>query len=134
MASIFDKVQEKRDAMHEAFRRNDPAPLIENANLAIAAIHEGVNSQAWETYMKQFVHNDNPDQLARLMATDGTVDDPAFRMHRAYLLGNAVCATTTDTGLHVTVNTIDGNIPGSPGCSPEPAVESKMRISIQRID
>jgi len=134
MASIIDKVREKRDAMHEENRRNNPVPLIENATLAIAAIHEGVNSQAWETYMRQFVDNNNPDQLRRLTATDGTINDPVLRMHRAYLVGNAVCATTTDTGLDLTVNTIDDNVPNAPGCSPEPAVESRMRVSIQRID
>jgi len=123
--------------MHASNVAGDPTPLVDNATLAIAAIHEGLSSaagSAWETYMKQFVNNNDPNQLARLLATDGTLNDRNARMRRAYLIGNGVCGTTTDTGLDHYVFTIDENIPGGDGCGPNPNAKTKVRISIQGLD
>jgi hypothetical protein len=48
-------------------------------------------------YMSLFAKT--PDELARLIPTDGTEDDPDQREARAYLVANAICAPGTATGL-----------------------------------
>lgn len=110
MARILDKVQEKKAAI---LADHTGQIGMANAKMAIDAIHAGLSSVAgspWETYMKQFVDNNNPDQLGRLLATDGSVNDAGQRMHRAYLVGNSVCATTTTDGMDFTVASIDNGI------------------------
>lgn len=126
MASIIENVRAKRDTMHEENRRGNPQPLLDNAKLAIAALHDGVGSQAWETYMLQFADNTQPAQLKRLKATDSSAGDDVLRMRRAYLVGNAVCGITTDTNLDFEVNTIDDGIGG--GCAVEEPISTKFNI------
>lgn len=48
-------------------------------------------------YMELFAKT--PDELARLIPTDGSDNDPVKRKARAYLVSNAVCAPATATGL-----------------------------------
>lgn len=62
---------------------------------AIAAINKGVGSPEWETYMTEFADASRPEQLARLMATDGTAGDDDFDTARAYLVADAPCTTWT---------------------------------------
>lgn len=110
MARIIDKVRGKKVAI---LADHTGQIGMANAKLAIDAIHAGLSNvpgSPWETYMKQFVDNNNPDQLARLLATDQTINDPGQRMHRAYLVGNSVCATTTTDGMDFTVASIDNDI------------------------
>jgi hypothetical protein len=106
---IIDLVLEKKAQI-----LNDKKAAEANSLLAIAAIQAGISSTAWKTYMQQYVDNNNADQLARLMATDGTLDDTPenreVRMHRAYLVGNAVCATGTTPGFDFGVEGIDDGI------------------------
>jgi hypothetical protein len=110
MARIIDKVQEKKAAMLA-----DPTGQLgrDNAKLAIDAIHAGISSvvgSSWEKYMRQYVDNNNPEQIGRLLATDSSASDDEQRMRRAYLVGNAVCATTTTGTMDYEVASIDNGI------------------------
>ena len=51
----------------------------------------------WVAYME--IYAKNPGELARLIPSDGTHNDPAKREARAYLVANAICAPGTTTGL-----------------------------------
>ena len=108
---IIDMVMEKRQQMID-----DPKVGVQNGMLAVAAIHGGVQSAAWRDYMMQFVDQYPPGtpvdkrQLDRLLATDGTADDPDMNRHRAYMLGNGPCGPDTPTTFHATIDTIDDGI------------------------
>lgn len=65
---------------------------------AVAAIKSGEGSSEWETYMSTF--SKSPDQLARLLPTDGTLNDFDFDVARTYLVGNGTCGVDT-TGFHL---------------------------------
>jgi hypothetical protein len=90
-------------------RHNDPegdSPtadrLQQRAQAAIIAGQgqpaAGQPSPQWVTYMGEFVvPPNNPEQLGRLTATDGTHADPDRQKERAYLVSNGMCgAGTTD--------------------------------------
>jgi hypothetical protein len=62
---------------------------------AIAAILGGLDSDAWTTYMKNFVDADRPEQLLRLRAKDSAGNDPYMRKAIAYLVANATCGIFT---------------------------------------
>jgi hypothetical protein len=69
---------------------------------AVAAIFSGrlANgqvSEAWQTYMNTFA--DTPDDLARLIPTDGSENDVEKRDARAYLVANGVCTATSTMDL-----------------------------------
>jgi hypothetical protein len=66
---------------------------------AIAAIMGGATH--WIAYMNLF--SKGPAELARLIPTDGTENNPDKREARAYLVANAVCAPGTTTRLIETV-------------------------------
>ena len=103
----------------------NPEEAEKNARLAVEAITEGRGSEAWRTYMLQFVETDpaapdqplNPAHLARLLGEDNTANDFDMNRRRAYLLGNAICGGLSPTGvippeqnargLNFTVETID---------------------------
>jgi hypothetical protein len=97
MPTILESVQAKRDANVKA-GQGDPAkgidpdhtPAQKTGELARAAITGGVMSVAWKEYMEQF-QGLSPDQLKRLLATDGTFGDPGLDLRRAYLVSNGVC-------------------------------------------
>jgi hypothetical protein len=117
---IIDLVTERKDAINK-----DPEEAEENARLAIDAVTGGRSSDAWRTYMLQFVERDpnapdqplNPAHLARLLGQDDTADNYDMNRRRAYLLGNAICGGLSPTeivptvqnprGLNFTVETID---------------------------
>jgi hypothetical protein len=63
---------------------------------AIAAIIGGQGSPAWETYMEQF--STTSEQMARLLPTDSTENDPGFDEARTYLIGNGTCGSDTTGG------------------------------------
>jgi hypothetical protein len=88
----------------------DPAKAAANQRLAIPAVTGGVGSTAWETYMKQFVSNNDPEQLARLLATDGTGGDQDLIDCRAYLVSNGVCGEGTRQRFNENVKTIDRDL------------------------
>ena len=127
--TIHELVTEKGNRMALAVKDPDAYEESEiNAALAAKAMMEGRLSPSWREYMMQFVDKEpdrgqpfNAKQLARLLATDGTLGDPQMDRRRAYLLGNAVCGGGStgegpppepDTPLHLnfTVNTIDDGL------------------------
>ncbi|HYY98479.1 MAG TPA: hypothetical protein VE642_07810 [Pyrinomonadaceae bacterium] len=74
---------------------------------AVAAIFSGGQvvdghaPEAWEIYMNTFAKS--TDELARLIPTDGTENDPDKRDARAYLVANGTCGGTTTMNLLVRV-------------------------------
>jgi hypothetical protein len=63
-------------------------------NKAIAVINGGVSE--WVDYMKLFAGTPtDPQQLARLVPTDGTGTDAGKQRARAYLVANGLCGDTT---------------------------------------
>lgn len=83
--------------------QNDQDFAAEFRRQAIEAIHAGVGTLPWNTYMNHFVDDPataaTPTQLARLTTTDGDATAAYLREARAYLLGNGLCIPGTDTGL-----------------------------------
>jgi hypothetical protein len=78
----------------------NPAEADANGKLAIAAINGGIQSEAWRLYMEQFIYRDDagaldPQQLGRLLATDGTLGNFDHDRHRAYMVGNAICTAAS---------------------------------------
>jgi hypothetical protein len=91
----------------------------ENRKRAIAAVTGGVTSTAWRTYMSHFATT--PEQLERLLGTDGTGDDAVLIEKRAYLVGNGVCGEGTGQNFGELVDTIDADMPpgtGAAACGP----------------
>ncbi|MGZ8843626.1 MAG: hypothetical protein ACXW18_08180, partial [Pyrinomonadaceae bacterium] len=92
---------------------NDPVLATQNMALAMAAMRDGIKSEAWQQYMSQFVEQSppgkpvDPDQLARLTAKDGTLGDQVLDRQRAYLVANAICGPSTVTTIDFGVDTID---------------------------
>lgn len=72
-------------------------PFAEQLKLkALKAIYG--NAADWVAYMSFFAAADKPEQLARLIPTDGTDEDKAMNEARAYLIAAAPC--TPDTVAH----------------------------------
>jgi hypothetical protein len=123
---IIEMVLAKRDAMRpvdgespeERQKKFDAAEKV--AQLAVAAINGGVESRAWETYMRQFIETDangtplDPAQFSRLLADDGTLGDTEMDRKRGYLLSNGMCGSGSPFtgGLDRSVDTIDGGLGG----------------------
>lgn len=102
---IVDKVIDKRDDIVAG--PNGASVADENQRLAILAVLGGLNSTAWRRFMEQFVNNDNPNQLRRLMGTDASMGDTAMDKRRAYIVGNAICGWPTGPTTGREVATID---------------------------
>jgi hypothetical protein len=88
---------------------------IRIGQLAIKALTRGINTTAWENYMRLFA--DNQEQLDRL--TKESPDDTDWLIQsRAYIVSNAICdaQTKTDTLQNVRLE-IDDNlaVAASPG-------------------
>ena len=62
---------------------------------ATRAILDGINSRAWEAYMRNFT--DDPAELARLCGEDGTTDIAYLQVSRAYIARNGLCGVATGT-------------------------------------
>jgi len=94
--SIWENIEKKIDE-----QVNDKAGRVtsELREQSLAAILGGLGSDAWETYMKNFVDADNPKQLARLQGKDETAGDPYMQKEIAYLVANASCGSITRTKL-----------------------------------
>ena len=80
---------------------------------SLAAITAGAGTDEWRQYMEMFSNPTNPDELARLLPTDGSDIDPAMNQARTYLVGNGTCgADTTGHRLIEGVwDTLDGDLP-----------------------
>lgn len=112
MSTIFENVKAKQAEFLE-----HPDRAGQNMAMALAAMKDGIKSDAWLHYMSQFVsrHEDgslDEDQLGRLMATDGTLGDPILDRQRAYMIGNAVCGESTTGNFHIGIESIDNRIRG----------------------
>jgi hypothetical protein len=109
---IIDQVLAKKAALE------DPGVANENKKKAIAAVTGGIKSAGWKAYMEQFARKDDgqldTDQLMRLLATDGTANDPALIECRAYMVGNGVCGLGTKGSFDELVRSIDRDL--SPNC------------------
>lgn len=56
---------------------------------------------AWETYMQEFAKT--PEELARLIPTDGTENKEGMNDARAYLISNGPCTPDTVSNLELNV-------------------------------
>ena len=98
--SISDNISGKMEAIHqERVQINDPNqphPIADEVRTkAMKAI---LGSAAdWVIYMK--LYSTNPDELARLIPTDGSDNDEKKNIARAYLAANGMCAPGTGDGL-----------------------------------
>lgn len=108
---IIDMVYAKK-----ALLMGDTTEAGKNGMLAIAAIKAGMGSQAWRTYVMQFVEQSSPGvpvdqrQLDRLMGDDETKFDAEMDRKRAYVAGNAPCMDTTPTTFDFGILSIDEGI------------------------
>jgi hypothetical protein len=71
-------------------------------NLGLKAISGG--TAEWVLYMQEFAKT--PEELARLIPTDGSQDQPDMNDARAYLIANGPCGVDTVTRLDVNVTEI----------------------------
>lgn len=112
MATILERVNARRDLI-----KADPKEAARTGTLAIAAIHAGVGTPAWEAYMAQFgeITPLDPEQIKRLNATDGSLGTPELDKRRAYLVSNGVCgiASPLTGGLPDKVDSIDNGVGGA---------------------
>jgi hypothetical protein len=105
---IIEKVRAKKELII-----NDKSAADANQVLSQAAVIGGFQSNAWLTYMRQFVDmdGDHDDQLMRLCATDGTAGNTGLSRARAYLVANGMCGEGTRTRFDENVDTIDDLLP-----------------------
>jgi hypothetical protein len=98
-ANVMDKIaqlQQEKQEMELLEPPNQIGPKAkELKELAISAVLG--DRASFIAYMKLFAKT--PDELARLLPTDGTENHPQKREARAYLVSNAICAPGTATGL-----------------------------------
>jgi hypothetical protein len=73
---------------------------------ALRAVSKGQGSPEWKKYMTMFVDNEaalndpqsiSSRQLARLIGTDNTANNPVYDEKRAYLAADGTCTTETTT-------------------------------------
>jgi hypothetical protein len=109
---ISTNIQEIADRIRDEVNASEDGTSQTAAGLhvkAVAAIFSGgqvVDGQAppaWKDYMNTFAKS--PEELARLIPTDGTDNDPVKRDARAYLVANGTCGTGTTMTLQDNVTT-----------------------------
>lgn len=61
---------------------------------------------AWIAYMQEFAKPAKPEELARLVPTDGTGNQADMNDARAYLVANGPCGVETVTKLEVGITDI----------------------------
>ena len=91
--AISDNIQAKAEAIDDERIANPegPFPIADEVQQkATKAILGGTLD--WVSYVKLFATN--PDELARLIPTDGTTDG-VRQQARAYLAANGMCGETT---------------------------------------
>ena len=96
--SIKDNIKEVRKKMLLEVGEPNRPTCDDVSRMGLAAIHNGKNSAEWEAYMKLFVEVGNDAQLNRLLAKDGTENEPDMNRARAYLVADGPC--TPDTVLN----------------------------------
>ena len=111
MATILENM-----ARRQAQLAKDPNATDANVAAAIAAMHDGIGSNAWQEYMTQFATDENnsldTDQLSRLTGEDGSAGNPKLDRKRCYMVGNSVCGMTTNDKMLYGVNSIDDGVGG----------------------
>jgi hypothetical protein len=111
MATILENMERRRQELAA-----DPQQTVDNVTAAIAAMHEGIQSGAWAAYMTQFATDENGSldsgQLARLTGEDGTLGDSDLNQKRCYMIGNSLCAMTTNDRMLYGVKSIDDGVGG----------------------
>lgn len=96
--TIRANIEEKIVVMQEEIAANPPNGGEVSQRIKQGAISAILGGAAdWIAYMNNFAKT--PEELAKLIPTDGTEDHPEKREARAYLVANAVCAPGTATGL-----------------------------------
>jgi hypothetical protein len=106
--TIRENIQDVIDTMlqEQAVGSGQSATANEVQRRARAAIFGGEGSPEWIQYMTLYAGSPvNPQQLARLIPTDGSEANPAMHEARAYLVANGMLcgvATTDLTDNHVT--------------------------------
>jgi hypothetical protein len=119
MARIIDIVRTRRNVIEA-----DAAEADRTGLLAVAALNAGIHTPGgtptaeWQAYMEHF-EGLNADQLGRLLATDGSLNNTNLDRKRAYLVANGICGSNSPntTMLAMRVNTIDDGLPGA-ACDP----------------
>jgi hypothetical protein len=90
------ELEQEKEEMEQMEPPDQVGPKAqEMLDLAISAVLG--DREAFVKYMELF--STSPEELARLIPTDGTENDPVKRKARAYLVSNAICAPGTATGL-----------------------------------
>ncbi len=101
--AISDKIQATAEKVKDE-KSTSPNGISQTAQtlhqLATKAILGGIGD--WVNYMKLFADPNNPDELARLIPTDGTTDD-VRQTARAYLAANGMCTEATTGNLQMQV-------------------------------
>ncbi len=95
--SIRSNVLKVKQQLFSEIDKDDKPFCNEVQTKALAAIRVGQGKPEWETYMKLFVDDGHPEQLARLMGIDATANDDVKNQQRAYLVADGTCTTETVT-------------------------------------
>jgi hypothetical protein len=105
---IINLVLKKKEEINQPGEPGSAAAAA-NKRKAIAAVTGGIKSPAWEAYMRQFVSENDEEQLMRLLGTDGTDTSASQNLidNRAYLVSNGVCGEGTRERFDENVKTID---------------------------
>ena len=126
---IIEVVRQKK-----AEFQNNKVLATQNMMMAMAALQDGIKSEAWQLYMTQFVDQNppgkpvDPDQLLRLLGKDGTQGDLFLDRQRAYLVANSICGPSTVDTFDVGVDTIDYTM-GSGSVSRPVAPECEANVN-----
>jgi len=103
--AISDNVREMAEKIDDEVNTHPPdannlrSPTAREIHaLATNAILGGM--QDWVAYMTKFAKT--PEELARLIPTDGTTDDH-YRSARAYLVANGMCTDETTPHMQMRV-------------------------------
>ena len=86
------------EAIMEQIKGGDTDLATQIQRESVAAIKNGQGSPEWETYMSRFAQT--PDEFARLVPNDNTIDMEDMDLARATLVGNGNCGATS-TGFHL---------------------------------
>jgi hypothetical protein len=99
--NILEKMQKIEEELAQIDDPTKPHPIADEVrNKALRAI---LGSAAdWVIYMQLFAKT--PEELARLIPTDGTHNDEEKNIARAYLAANGMCAP--GTGKHLGDNVL----------------------------
>jgi hypothetical protein len=111
--SIRKNILKVKQRMFTEIDSNGDRPFCNEVQTkALAAIRAGQGSDAWGVYMSLFVDDGHPEQLARLMAKDGTDQNDGLNEKRAYLAADGTCTTETVTNFGVNASEgLDANLP-----------------------